>query len=154
MSGAEGTEPAKEPRRAKKGPQPSSPVSISPPSARLEAMTRERIAALEEDKRRLQAEVDQLRARVDQLGPENSRLDEALGHAESNGVLATILVGTGGFLVSYATFTGQATLWANGAAGCLIAGIVMMLWQSAYRRLRGGRKPHSSAIGPRPGERT
>jgi hypothetical protein len=97
-------------------------------------MTRERIDALSEDKKRLQAEVDRLQARVDHLGPENARLQEALGVAESNNGFATILIGGGGFLVSYATFAGKAaTTWANVAAGSLLAGIAMMVWQYVGR---------------------
>ena len=88
-------------------------------------MTRERIDALEKDKRRLLKENSRLQGRVDQLAPENRHLQEALGNAESNSVLATILiVGVGGFLVSYAAFTGRnsAGRWANLAAGMLACG--------------------------------
>jgi hypothetical protein len=66
--------------------------------------------------------------------PENSRLTEALNHAESGHIFAMILIGAGGFLVSYAAFTGRAAeTWANVAVGGLLAGIVMMLWQSVHR---------------------
>jgi hypothetical protein len=92
-------------------------------------MTRERVDALERDKLQLQAEVVRLRERVEQLGPDNARLEEALSSAESNNTLAMILISVGGFAVSYATFTGQAAkIWANVAAGCLIAGIGMLFW--------------------------
>ena len=100
-------------------------------------MTRERVEALERDKRELRDEVRRLQSRADQLGPENARLAEALANAEANNVLATALVGVGGFLVSYAAFTGQsAKQWANVAAGCLLAGIGIMAWQTARRRHR------------------
>jgi hypothetical protein len=135
MSTTEGTGPTGEPKRARSGPKASTPVSVNPTAtARLDAMTRERVDALEKDKKRLQTEVDRLRERVDQLGPENSRLGEALSNAESNNTLATILNTIGGFSVSYATFTGKAAeTWSKGAAGCLLAGIGMLLWQSARR---------------------
>ena len=97
-------------------------------------MTRERIDALENENQRLRDKVVELQARVDRLGPENARLVEALGNAESNSVFATIAVGVGGFLVSYATFTGNtAKIWANVAAGCLLLGIAMMAWQTVRR---------------------
>jgi hypothetical protein len=97
-------------------------------------MTRERIDALEKDKGQLQAEVARLQGVVDKLTPVESRLTEALRNAESNSTLATILIAVSGFSVSYATFAGRAaTAWANIAAGSLIAGIVMLLWQSASR---------------------
>jgi len=61
---------------------------------------------------------------------------KALSNAESNNVVATILIGIGGCLVSYAGFTGKAAeKWANVAAGCLLAGIGLMTWQSVRRRL-------------------
>jgi len=100
-------------------------------------MIRERIDALEKDKGQLQVEVIRLQVRVDELGPKNSQLQEALNNAESNNTLAMILIAVGGFTVSYATFTGDAAkAWANIAAGCLLAGIGMLFWQSA-RRWRG-----------------
>ncbi len=133
MANPEGSEKPREPRRARQGKQPQSPVTVSP-SARLDVMTRERIDSLDQDKQRLREEVERLQARVDQLSPENARLEEALRLAESNNILATILTGLGGFLVSYATFTGKAAqTWANGAAGILLAGIVMMLFQTIRR---------------------
>lgn len=143
MPSPEGNQPSKEVRRAKKGPKSATPVTLTTaarPSAtdRLDAMTRERIDALEEDKKRLQAECNELRKRVDCLAPQHSRLSEALANAESNNVVATILIGLGGFLVSFATFTGKsAERWASVAAGCLLAGIGLMLWQS-FRRWRRG----------------
>lgn len=81
---------------------------------------------------------------MDDLAPENARLIEALGNAESNNTLATILIGGGGFLVSYAGFTGKAAAtWANVSAGFLLAGIVLMFWQSFRRRRRiPGRPDH------------
>jgi hypothetical protein len=94
-------------------------------------MTQGRIEALENDKRELQAKVDRLQELVDQLAPKNARLEESLANAEANNVLATVLIGVGGFLVSYATFTGQsAGAWANFSAGCLMAGIFLLLYQS------------------------
>jgi hypothetical protein len=113
----------------KRAPNSSNPVSLSP-TDRLAAMTRERIDALERDKQELKAEVVRLVPCV----AENSRLEEALSNAEFNGVFATILIGAGGFLVSYATFTGKAaTTWANLAAGCLLTGIALLLGQSVRR---------------------
>ena len=66
-------------------------------------MTRERIDALEVEKAELKGEI----ARLLKLEPENARLQEALSNAEANNVVATILIVAGGFLVSYATFTGR-----------------------------------------------
>lgn len=98
-------------------------------------MTKGRIDALEDDKERLQVEVYRLQARIDELGPENSRLAEAQANAESNNVVATILIGVGGFAVSFATFTGEAaSAVANASAGCLLAGITMMGWQALGSR--------------------
>lgn len=122
-------------RPLKRPPGTPSPVTVSP-SERLQVMTQGRIDALEKDKRRLRAEVARLQSLVDRLGPRNARLVEALDNAVSNNVIATILIGVGGFLVSYATFAGKsAERWANVAAGCLLAGIGLMLWQS-YRPRR------------------
>jgi hypothetical protein len=102
----------------KRAPKSSNPISLNP-TDRLAAMTRERIDALERDKQELKAEV----ARLVPCVAENTRLEEALSNAEFNGVFATIAIGVGGFLVSYATFTRKAaTAWANVAAGCLLDG--------------------------------
>jgi len=74
------------------------------------------------------AEVDQLRARIDELAPENARFREALSNAESNNFLSTVLIALGGSIVSYATFTGNAApAFANAGAGCLLAGIFRMM---------------------------
>ena len=57
-----------------------------------------------------------------------------MSNAETNNVIATTLIGFGGFLVSYATFTGKAAeIWANVAAGCLLSGIAILLAQSIRR---------------------
>ncbi len=148
MTTAGGKESAKGPSRKAKKDATSFPVTYNKPivpaiptatpTERLEGMTRGRVEALEGDKRQLQAEVRRLQGRIDQLGPENSRLAEALANAESNHILATILVGGGGFAVSYATFVGKAAsvVMANASAGCLLAGIAMMGWQ-ALRARRG-----------------
>jgi hypothetical protein len=113
----------------KRAPKSSSPISVSP-TDRLAAMTRERIDALERDKQELKAEVARLLPYV----AEKARLEEALGTAELLDVIATILIGIGGFLVSYATFTGKtAETWANVAAGCLLSGIVLLFGQSLRR---------------------
>jgi hypothetical protein len=117
----------------KRASNSSSPVSLSP-TDRLASMTRERIDALERDKRRLAAEVARLQPYVEQ----NARLEEALSNAETNGGVATALIAIGGFLVSYATFTGRsAEFWANLAAGCLLSGIIILLSQSIRRWRRG-----------------
>lgn len=131
MSGVKGGEPPGEPKRAKHGTKPAANVSLTPsPASRLHDMTRERIDALERDKEELKAEVARLLPYV----AEKARLEEALGVAELIDVLATILIGIGGFLVSYATFTGKvAQAWANFAGGCLVSGIVMLVGQSVRR---------------------
>ncbi len=96
-------------------------------------MTRERIDVLEAEKAELKREI----ARLLKLEPEKARLEEALSNAESNNVLATILIGIGGFLVSYATFTGKASQsWANFAGGCLVSGVVILVGQSVGRWCR------------------
>jgi prefoldin subunit 5 len=98
-------------------------------------MTRERVRALERDKNRLLSEIKQLRARLDELGPECARLRESLDNARTYNVASTTLTVVGGFLVSYATFTGKAApALANAAAGCLLAGIFLMLVQSVLHR--------------------
>ena len=126
-SGSRG--PDEEAKPLKRASNSSDPISLSP-TDRLAAMTRERIDALEGEKRELKGEV----ARLSELAPENARLEEALSNAEFNGVLATSLIGIGGFLVSYATFTGKAAeTWANVAAGCLLSGIALLLGQSVRR---------------------
>ena len=58
-------------------------------------------------------------------------------------MLATVLIGGGGFLVSCATFTDQsAKVWANVAAGCLLSGVAILLWQAALKRRRGSPGVH------------
>jgi prefoldin subunit 5 len=97
-------------------------------------MSREWIDALETEKSELKAEIASLR----RLEPEKARLEEALSNAETNSIVATALIAIGGFLVSYATFTGKsAEFWANIAAGCLLSGIVILLAQSIRRWRRG-----------------
>ncbi len=96
-------------------------------------MTRERIDSLEVEKDELKRQITILL----ELAPENARLQEALSNAESNNTIATILIGIGGFLVSYATFTGKsAETWANIAAGCLLSGIILLISLSVRRRRR------------------
>src|SRR4051812_2152506 len=128
--------PQREPRRGKRKPGQMEPANAAPPTLprtptdRLDAMTIDRIKALESDRDLLRASVDRLQARVDELTPENARLHEALANAESNGTLATILIAGGGGIVSYATFTGQvAPSLANLGAGCLLSGMAIMLFQ-------------------------
>ncbi len=142
MTAARGEEPAKEPlKRAKKAATPSSVTYDKPirtggatASTRLEDMTKGRIEALENDKWQLQVEVKRLQGRIDEIGPANHRLAESLANAESNNLLATILIGVGGFAVSYATFMGEvAAKVADWSAGCLIAGITVMIFQSIRR---------------------
>jgi hypothetical protein len=139
MPDTEGQESKPATKRAKHEEQITSNVTLNlSPSARLDAMTRERIDALERDKSRLQSEVDRLLLQVVELIHKNARLEESLSNAEANSVLATILIGSGWFLVSYATFTGKmAGAWANFSAGCLMAGIFLLLFQS-FRRWRRG----------------
>ena len=101
-------------------------------------MTDERITALEQDKRYYRKKAADLQREVDRLAPELPRLRESLGNAEANNVYATILIGLGGFLVSYATFTEKlAKVWANLSAGLLLAGVGLLIWQSARRWRRG-----------------
>ena len=137
MPSAEGGAATSEPKRAKQEGQPAINLNLNlSPSARLDSMTQGRIDALERDKQEIKTEVIRLQLLLDQIAPRNARLEEALGNAESNNVASTILIGVGGFLVSYATFTGKAAeRWANVAAGCLLAGIGLMIWQS-FRRWR------------------
>jgi prefoldin subunit 5 len=97
-------------------------------------MTQARITALEAERNLLRTTVERLQAQVDLLGPENARLTEALANAGSNSVLATMLIGAGGGIVSYATFTGQvAPALANVGAGCLLGGIAVMAFQTIRR---------------------
>jgi prefoldin subunit 5 len=101
-------------------------------------MTMARISALEAERDLLRSTVERLQARVDVLGPESACLTEALTNAESNSVLATMLIGGGGGIVCYATFTGQvAPALANVGAGCLLGGIAVMAFQS----IRHWRRP-------------
>ncbi len=136
-------EEAEHPRKRKKaviGKTPPTDLDVSQPAfptdhERLDAMTRERVQSLEKDKSRHLTQIKQLVARVEQLGPENARLHEALGNARANNAISTVLMVVGGFLVSYATFTGKAApALANASAGCLLAGIFLMLVQSALHR--------------------
>ncbi len=132
MSSPESGDQGDEAQPLKRTPNSRDPVSLSP-TDRLVSMTRERIDALERDNRRLRAEVNRLLPYV----ADKARLEEALGAAELIDLVATILIGLGGFLVSYATFTGKmAQAWANFAGGCLASGVVILLGQSA-RRWRG-----------------
>jgi hypothetical protein len=132
--------PGPDPRKGKRTAGRVRPVDAAPPTRpktatdRLDAMTLDRINALENERKLLRSTVEQLQARVDLLGPENARLAEALANAESNSVLATMLIGGGGGIVSYATFTGQvAPALANVGAGCLLGGIAVMVFQSIRR---------------------
>jgi hypothetical protein len=113
--------------------------SVPSLAVRMDALMREYISSLERARDELRTETTRLQGEVDRLGPENARLAEALGNAQANNVLATILIGLGGFTVSYATFTGEAaTLWANAAAGTLVAGVTLMVFQTSRAWL--GRK--------------
>ena len=124
-----------EPRRLRRGAGPTPPVSLSP-TGRLASMKRERIDALERDKAELKAEVARLLPIASESARENARLEEALQNAGANGIVPTGLIGVGGFLVSYATFTGRlAPRVADAAAGCLLSGIACMLRSSVRRRL-------------------
>ena len=119
------------PKRAKRVERTDS-VSITP-SDRLAVMTQDRVASLARDKESFRSEAARLQMIVARLSPENARLHEALRRAESGSMLATILVGIGGFLVSYASFTGgSAKWWANVSLGLLVAGIGLMTWQSWF----------------------
>jgi hypothetical protein len=100
------------------------------PNARLDAMTRERVMALDEDKKRLLAQVERLQDRLDQLGPENSRIEEALRHAESSSAFAAIVVTAGGVLASFSGFEGKwAPLLAHVGIGLSVSGVALMWWQ-------------------------
>ena len=132
-----GPEPRKGIRESDQAPPvTAAPLPRSPtPTDRLEAMTLARITALEAERDLHRTTVERLQARVDLLGPENARLTEALANAEMNSVLATMLIGGGGGIVSYATFfTGQvAPALANLGAGCLLGGIAVMAFQTLRR---------------------
>jgi hypothetical protein len=133
--------PGPEPRRGIRERDQAPPVNVAPlprsPTLtdRFDAMTQARITALEDERNLLRAAVDRLQARVDLLGPENARLTESLANAETNSVLATMLIAGGGGIVSYATFfTGQvAPALANLGAGCLLGGIAVMAFQTIRR---------------------
>jgi hypothetical protein len=132
--------PGPEPRKGIRERDQAPPVNASPlprsptPTDRLDAMTQARITALEDERNLLRTTVERLQAQVDLLGPENARLTEALANAGSNSVLATMLIGAGGGIVSYATFTGQvAPALANVGAGCLLGGIAVMAFQTIRR---------------------
>ena len=131
------------PQRKRKlaGRRSSLPPYTLSSDAQLAAATQDRIKALERDKRFYCKQAVSLQADIDRLGPEVARLREALGrsrdslaNAEANNVYATVLIGVGGFLVSYASFTDKlARLWANLSIGLLLSGVGLLIWQSARR---------------------
>ena len=133
--------PGPEPRKGIRERDQAPPANVAPlprsptPTDRLDAMTCERITALEDERNLLRIAVERLQAQVDHLGPENARLVEALANAEMNSVLATMLIAGGGGIVSYATFfTGRvAPALANLGAGCLLGGIAVMAFQTIRR---------------------
>ena len=91
-------------------------------------MTRERIDSLEADKQWLQLRIDQLQAKVDQLAPENAQLRVDLKNAEANNLVSNILIGVGGAIMSYATFTGRVgPRLADAGAVALIAGVFLLI---------------------------
>ena len=127
-------------------PEGSSAISISrTPTERLDRMTADRIYSLESDKAslkadrsRLEGEVGDLRDRLMTEVAEVARLKVLLSDANLLSTVALVLTGVGGFLVSYATFTGAlAKTIADGSAGCLLAGIVLMIANSVLRRSAG-----------------
>lgn len=132
MSEAPGDAPQIEPRRKARGKQPLEiPVDLnrsgSPPSpsVRLDAMTRERIDALENDKRRLIEAADRLQTEVNRLTPEVAHLSEALRNAEANNLVSTVLIVVGGGIISYATFVdGVGRRVADIGAGILLGGVI------------------------------
>ena len=91
-------------------------------------MTRDRIIWLENEHRWHREKVEGLQAALDGLTPENARLSEALKNAEANNFVSTILIGVGGAVISYATFTGKISQQvANVGCGVLLAGVFLML---------------------------
>jgi hypothetical protein len=138
MTSGEGGEAPEKPRKkAHKGQIESPPIDLraAPPlpsaTARLDEMTRARITSLELDKRGLIKKVDTLQTSVDSLSPENARLREALGNAQTNGAISTVLTTIGGGIVSYATFTGKTSMYvATGGVVALLIGACLMITSS------------------------
>jgi hypothetical protein len=105
------------------------------PTDRLENAKNDHLRSLEaqieflmEDRQRLLGKVDELRAMVDRLAPENARLREAHANAVVNNILATIFVAVGGGAISFATFvegSSKAVAWVG--AAFLGAGVLILI---------------------------
>ena len=128
------------PQRAHKASRPTAAINVdqpATPTTRLNEMTRERIDSLDSERMRLLELTSRLQQKVDSLAPDNARLIEALGNAEANGFVSTILIGVGGGVISYATFTGKVShTIANMGVGLLLAGILVMLTPQLRRWFR------------------
>ena len=117
-----------------------SPPKLVSPTARLAAMTRERIVGLEQERDWHREKVERLQAERNRLAPENARLREALSNAEANNLVSTVLIVVGGGIISYATFTGRiGQRLADIGCGALLAGVFLMLirnfrWKLAIER--------------------
>jgi hypothetical protein len=154
MPADEGTGQGRSQRKARRPTKTEPPIDLGSkasrptPTDRYDAMTRERIDALEKDKKALQDEANNLRVDLRCLEPENERLREALGNAQANGLVSSAFTVVGGGLISYATFAEGVSkeIAAIGGAG-LIAGVVIMAVQTV-RAKRSLNRPNSTDINP------
>ena len=108
------------------------------PTERLDAMTREHVDSLDQERRRLLELVERHQHTIERLLPENARLIEAIGNAATNNTIATVLVAVGGGAIGYAAFVGAVDLAiASAGAGALVSGVVILV-VSAIRGRRAG----------------
>ena len=73
-------------------------------------MTREHVDSLDEEHLRLLELVERFQSMIERLLPENARLNEALGNAVANNVIASAFITVGSGAIGYAAFFGVADL--------------------------------------------
>lgn len=149
MTDTPGPGQAQPPKGKRKGVRSGeSPYDVDPPPTkpsptdRIEKAKDARIEHLDRERQRLLHRNEQLQAIVDRLGPENARLEEALGNAVANNVLATILTVAGGGSISFATFVeGASKVVAWVGLATLVSGVLILLFP-AFRG-RGSKSARS-----------
>jgi hypothetical protein len=130
MSSGEEGKPKASPKKARRPTEPAAPTLDlrATPTFRLEAMTRERILSLENDKARFIEKCEQLQVQVQLLSSDNARLNEALRNEDTNNLISFILVSIGGALISYSAYynTSAPNVAAAGLAA-LLAGVLVLV---------------------------
>jgi hypothetical protein len=112
------------------------------PADRLERSRDAHVEQLDRERQRLIDRLEQSQALVDRLGPENARLEEALGNAVAHGVLATVYVVIGGGALCVATFIAQTPRIVAYLGAALLASGVTVLLLAAFRGRRAQHPAH------------